>query len=237
MKAGGTMTMYFGDLEYDGVKLDFSKDPGWIGVGNRVNYEDYQLAGAHDYGYSGKTTFAGGSPGEIGGILWRAEPFSFYADRVGPLNLEQRLEASGKVKLVTAGPDSDIFLGWFNSAAKKKDTADAENFVGIHVGGPTRVGHYFIPILVTAKGEKRVVKKGPILKPGKNFDWSLVYDPEANAGNGEMRVMLGTEKVTLPLKPGEKNQNASLDRFGLFTSTTGGQMVKIYLDDLKYTIR
>ena len=50
-----------------------------------------------------------------------------------------------------------------------------------------------------------------------------------------MRVTLGTESVTLALKPDQKHQGASLDRFGLFNSTTGGQMVKIYLADLKYT--
>ena len=236
-KSGGAVTMYFGDLEYDGQALNLSKDPAWIGVGNRVNFEDYELVGAHDYGYSPGTSFAGGSPGEVGGMLWRGLPFSYYADRVGPLNLEQRLEASGKVKLVTAGPDSDIFLGWFNSAAKDNNEGVATNFVGIHVGGPTRVGHYFIPVLLTAQGGKSVVKQGPVLKPGKAFDWSLVYDPAANAGNGEMRVTLGTDTVTLALRRDQKNQGASLDRFGLFTSTTGGQMVKIYLDDLKYTVR
>ncbi len=236
-KSGGTMKLFVGDLEYNGQVQNFSSDPEWIGAGNRVKFEDHELVGAHDYGYSAKTSFAGGSPGEVGGILWRGMPFSFYAARVEPLDLEHRLEAGGKVKLVTAGPDSDIFLGWFNSSARDKGAGDGENFVGVHVGGPTRVGHYFIPVLVTAKGEKNVVKQGPVLKPGKTFDWSLVYDPAGNAGNGEMRVTLGSESVTLPLKPDRKKQGASLDRFGFFTSTTGGQMEKIYLDDVKYTER
>lgn len=236
-KSGGVLTMYFGDLEFDGHAQDFSTDPAWIGLGNRGEFADYELVGAHDYGYSAKTSFAGGVPGEIGGALWRGLPFSFYADRVGPLNLEQSLQASGKVQLLTAGPDSDIFFGWFNSAAREKGAGDAENFVGIHVGGPTRVGHYFIPVLATANGEKNRVKHGPVIKPGKKYDWSFDYDPAGNGGNGEMRVTLGAESVTLDLKPGRKTQGASLDRFGLFTSTTGGQMVKIYLDDLKYTVR
>ena len=155
--------------------------------------------------------------------------------------MEQRLEASGKVKLVTAGPDSDMSLGWFNSASKDNSAAkdqehgDAENFVGIHVGGPTRIGHYFIPQFATAKGTLGKVDHGPVLMPGKVLDWSLVYDPAANGGHGELRVTLGQESVTLALKPGQKAQGASLDRFGLFTSTTGGQMVKIFLDDLQYT--
>jgi hypothetical protein len=37
---------------------------------------------------------------------------------VGPLSLDQRLEARGKVKLVTAGPDSDMHIGWFSSASE-----------------------------------------------------------------------------------------------------------------------
>ncbi len=237
MKSGGAVTMFFDDLQYDGHAQDFSKDPDWVGVGNRASFEDHEVAGAHNFGYSAETSFAGGAPGEIGGGIWRSGPFAFYADHVGPLNLEQRLEARGKVKLVTAGPDSDISLGWFNSAAKDKGAGDKENFVGIHVGGPTRIGHYFIPVLVTSKGAKSGVKQGPVLVPGKVFDWSLVYDPAANGGNGEMRVTLGTESVTLALKPGQKAQGASLDRFGFFTFADGGQMVKIYIDDLEYTAR
>ncbi len=37
--------------------------------------------------------------------------------------------------------------------------------------------------------------------------------------------------------PDRPRKGASFDRFGLFTSTAGGQMVKIYLDDLTYTAR
>ncbi len=48
---------------------------------------------------------------------------------------------------------------------------------------------------------------------------------------------LGTESVSLALKPGQKAEGASLDRFGLFNATVGGQMVKTYLDDLTYTAR
>ncbi len=235
MKAGGTATIFFDDLQYNGQAQDFAQDPGWVGEGNHVTFEDRELTGAHDFGYSAETHFAGGAPGEVGGGLWRSGPFGYYADRVGPLNLEQRLEARGRVKLVTAGPDSDMQLGWFNSAAKEKGSGDTENFVGVHVGGPTRIGHYFIPVFANARGEVGKVEKGPILIPGKVLEWSLVYDPAANGGNGEMQVTLGSETVTLPLKPGLKAKGASLDRFGLFTSTAGGQMVKIYLDDLKYT--
>jgi hypothetical protein len=235
MKAGGTASIYFDDLQVDGQPQDFAKDPNWVAAGNRAAYEDKEQTGAHDFGFSPQTNFAGGAAaGEIGGGLWRSGDLGSYADRVGPLNLEQRLEARGKVRMVTAGPDSDILFGWFNSV-HDKDAADTRNFVGIHVGGPTRVGHYFIPRFANAKGSLGRVEKGPLLTPGKGFDWSLVYDPAANGGLGEVKVTLGGESATLPLKPGQKAAGASLDRFGLFTSTIGGQMVKVYLDDLSYT--
>lgn len=235
MKAGGAVTMFFDDVQFNGQSQDFSIDPEWTGTGNRITFEDREQVGAHDFGFSEKTNHAGSAPGEVGGGLWRSGAFGYYADRIGPLNLEHRLEARGRVKLVTAGPDSDMSLGWFNSAAKDKECGDTSNFVGIHVGGPTRIGHYFIPAFATAKGATGKVDQGPVLTPGRIFDWSLVYDPAANGGKGEMRVTLGKESVTLALKPGQKAQGANLDRFGLFTSTAGGQMVKVFLDDLNYT--
>ena len=50
------------------------------------------------------------------------------------------------------------------------------------------------------------MKSGPVLVPGKVFDWSLVYDPAANGGQGELRVTLGKESVTLALAKGVKTE-------------------------------
>ena len=128
-----------------------------------------------------------------------------------------------------------MFFGWFNSANKERPPAYSRHFLGIHVGGPTRVGHYFHPAFATAKGIHGLADKGPVLVPGKPYEWSFVYDPAANGGNGEIRVTLGKESVTHALKLGLKAQGANFDRFGLFTSDIGGQLVRIYFDDLKYT--
>ena len=236
MKAGGMTTIYFDDLRYNDEAQDFTHDPGWIGAGNRTTFEDQEQVGAHNFGYSPKTNIAGGALGEVGGGLWRSGDYAYYADRVGPLDLQHKLEARGKVHLVTAGPDSDMLLGWFNSDSKESKVGDKRNFVGVHVGGPTRVGHYFNPYFANAKGSPGKVEKGPILVPGKTYNWSLVYDPAANHGNGELKTTLGDQSVTLALKPGQKKAGASLDRFGFFTTTIGGQMVKIYFDDLEYTV-
>ena len=115
--------------------------------------------GAHDFGFSAKTNFAGGKPGEVGGDLWRSGKYGYYADRIGPLTLDDRLEASGKVVLKVGAPDSDVYLGWFNSADKEKPPAEAGNFLGVHVGGPTRIGHYFHPAFATAKGTRGLADK------------------------------------------------------------------------------
>lgn len=235
MKPGKAIAIYFGDLEYDGKKTDFANDPRWDAVGNRTSYEGREQVGAHDYGFSPATNFAGGTPGEIGGVLWRGGQYSYYADRVGQLSLRDRLEAHGKVVLKSGAPDSDMFLGWFDSAHKDKPPTETGGFVGIHVGGPTRVGHYFQPSLATASGTKSQAKTGPLLTPGQVYDWSLDYDPAANDGNGAITATLGNRSETLALRAGLKSQGGSFDRFGLFTPAVGGQSVRIYFDDLSYT--
>jgi hypothetical protein len=235
MKPGKAVSIYFGDLQLDGKKQDFSHDPGWDGAGNRATYVEQQSVGAHDYGFSAATHFAGGRPGEIGGVLWRGGSYSYYADRIGPLTLNERLQASGKVVLKSGAPDSDMFVGWFSSANKDKPPTDAGNFVGVHVGGPTRVGHYFQPSLATATGTKSQPKTGAVLTPGQIYDFSIIYDPAAGNGNGALTVTLGNHSETLALKAGLKAQGGSFDRFGLFTPAVGGQSVRIYFDDLSYT--
>jgi hypothetical protein len=234
MKAGGWMTIYFDDLHYDGRSEDFADDPHWDASGNRLTYQATDVGGAHNFGFSG-TNHAGGRSGELGGTFWRAGPYGYYADRVGPLSLEHRLEAHGRVVLEAGAPDSDMFLGWFNSAERERPPNEAGPFLGVHVGGPTRVGHYFHPAFATATGTRGLADGGPVLWPGKVYEWSLVYDPTAAGGQGAIRVTLGDEPVTLVLKKGIKAQGARFDRFGVFTSTIGGQVVKIFLDDLSYT--
>jgi hypothetical protein len=233
-KPGNAMTIYLGDVVHDGKADDFNRDPGWVGQNDRATIETPPV-GAHDFGFSPKTSFAGGKPGELGGDLWRSGKYAYYADRIDPLTLDDRLEASGKVVLKVGAPDSDVYLGWFQSADKDTPPVQSGNFLGVHVGGPTRVGHYFIPRLATAKGTPAKVENGPVLVPGKVVDWSLVYEPAENAGQGELRVTLGEETVTLSLKKGVKAEGARFDRYGLFNSNIGGQLVRIYLDDLKYT--
>ena len=49
-------------------------------------------------------------------------------------------------------------------------------------------------------------------------------------------LTLDKEAITLNLKPGQKAAGGRFDRFGLFSVYPGGSQVKVYLDDLTYTI-
>jgi hypothetical protein len=243
---GSSATFYFDDLQFNDAAEDFSRDPNWHGSRNRGSFAESEPHGIQNFGFS-NTALAGGTPGEIGGVFWRNAKGGYYADRVGPLSLEDRLEASGKVVLAVGATDADMNFGWFSS---KEDTADqgqennrpARSFLGVHIGGPTRVGHYFLPQVTTkkgtmlfAQGTKSNPKAGPVMVQTKPTDWTLVYEPQGNHGNGSIRVTLGEESVVLDLAPGIKAQGADFDRFGMLVVPVGGHHVKVYLDDLKYT--
>lgn len=237
-KSGGPLTVFMDDLEVDGQAEDFNRDPGWDAAGNQTTYEDRELTGAHDYGFS-QTHRAGGSPGELGGIVWRVEePVSWYADRVGPLDMDRPLVARGKVSFAVGAPDSGVCLGWFNSATRNQAATELSNFLGVYIEGPSRVGHYFRPVVATADGTRRDPVDGPIIIPdGQPRTWELRYDPLANGGAGEIEVTLDDKSFRFPLQPGDKERGATFDRFGLLTSRSGGGQVKVYLDDLEYTAR
>ena len=235
MKPGGRLKIYFGDLRYLDRAENFSADPNWDGVGNRSTYQTAEVGGAQNFGFS-DTHFAGGEkPGELGGSFWRTEgPVASYADRVGPFTLNDKLVARGKVAMVSGAPDSGMLIGWFNS--KTVDQKDGlRDFVGVRVEGPTRVGHYFAPVVADEQGLLGKVRTAPVLAPDKkSHDWEIQYDPKANGGGGVLIVRLDGETVTLDLKS-RNHREVRLDRFGVFTPRVGGSQVKIYFDDVTYT--
>ena len=181
-------------------------------------------------------------------MLWRSGLYAYYADRVQPLSLDNRLEASGKVVLEAGPPDSGMYFGWFHSREKTLAPTQAGNFLGVKIGGPTRVGHYFTPAYATTQASlpdrgglehapnvSVERKTGPVLVPQKPLEWKLVYDPADNDGKGTIHVTLGDESVTLPLKDGDRRTGATFDRFGLISGHRGGNALRIDFDDLAYT--
>src|SRR3989442_13554756 len=114
------MTTYFDDILIDDATEDFSADPEWVGVSNRTTFVDCVVRPRHDFGFQ-SSSYAGGKPGEMGGIIWRTEASqpqtaAYYGDpAVGVLTLDQDLTASGRVSLTRASSDSGVLIGWFNS--------------------------------------------------------------------------------------------------------------------------
>ena len=238
MKAGGQFTIHFDDLTYLGKSEDFSKNPKWDASGNRRTYPASDVGGAHNFGFS-QTNHAGGAKaGEIGGTFWRTDKWGYYADKIEPVTFDQRIEARGKVNMLVGGPDADMAFGWFHLKHGETDSPNqVGDFLGIKVGGPTRIGHMFVPAFTASEQVRGQAEKGPVMQPGKAMDFSIMYDPNANGGTGAITATLGGESVTHNLKPGQraKLKDARLDHFGMFSIGPGGQIVKIFLDDLTYT--
>lgn len=258
MKEGSPAEVYFDDLVYDGQREDFSRDPGWDGFHNRSRVQDALRTGYHDFGFSAATHFAGGAPGEVGGLFWRLSQFyAYYADRIGVLSLDDPLEAHGKLLLKLGTPDCEMSFGWFNSAQKEpnqlhlrrndlgqlrrdpKEThlSKADNFLGIYLT-KTRRGCALLPALVTARGTKIIHKQEgtPYLDPDVLYEWSMHYDPAAESGNGALSVTLGGQTTKMVLDGKLRAEGTAFDRFGFFPSGGAG-LVQIYFDDLSYTSR
>jgi hypothetical protein len=76
-----------------------------------------------------------------------------------------------------------------------------------------------------------------MFEPGKQYKWTLDYDPVAAGGRGAITFTLADESVTLPLQDGDKAIGALLDRFGVFNlQWANSKWCEVYLDDLTYTV-
>jgi hypothetical protein len=239
---GAGMEVYFDDLEVDGQAMDFTSDPKWEGLGNDVEFADRVMRPFQDFGFSPTNKAGGKSAGEFGGVIWRDDKPAYYGAAVGRLTLNDALAASGTIAFHGQGSDSGVWLGWFDSAGKRKRTrVESEdrpaNYLGIILEGPSRVGHYFRQAYRAGNGEGAGCETGPVLHPnGKPHRWTLRYDPKAGAtGSGQIVVTLDDEKVTLDVRPEDRKAGATFDRFGLFNVQEGGHYVEVYVDDLEYT--
>src|SRR5215471_14654884 len=77
-------------------RQSFEADPGWEGVNNHAR-EPKPRTIKQDFGYSAKTSHAGGAPGEIGGLITPAAEPAYYGKRLPVKSFADRLSASGKV--------------------------------------------------------------------------------------------------------------------------------------------
>jgi len=88
-------------------------------------------------------------------------------DRIGKLTLENELQASGKVTLISGAADSGALLGWFNS--KTPHGGPPPNFIGIMSKAPAGLAitsaRHFAIMGREGKFWIEVPSSGPILHP------------------------------------------------------------------------
>ena len=102
------------------MREDFTRNPGWDAVNNRLVDLDQPIV-RQNFGWR-ETDFAGGSPGEIGGVVWRSSRDAYYGKVLDTLTLDDPLKCSGSFSLsqVTVANQwhtgSAIWVGFFNSA-------------------------------------------------------------------------------------------------------------------------
>jgi hypothetical protein len=248
---GSNINAYAGDLTLDGAPMDPATEPDWEGSNNTLRKaQDCIVRNNQDFGYSPETQFAGGDPGEIGGVIWRAQGHrSSYADPTAELGLDDVLYAEGTLALERASVDSDLFIGWFHtSSRKRKGEGMPTDILVAGLGGPSEWGYRLYPVYHTS-GDIRdsfgQARKAPRVTPKHHpWRWWICYLPVVNAeGNGRMTVGVEdpageypTTVADIPVPVEAKEVGADFNRFGIRNFEEGGHMVDVYLDDLRYTV-
>jgi hypothetical protein len=243
-------TVYIGDLVIGGVAVDLSHDPGWEAIDtNLAGAPDCRVSGRQDFGYSPTTSFAGGDPGEIGGMVWRVDrKASWYADRVGPLGPGDTLFAEDRIVLENAWTDSDLLIGWFDSQARTPPRARfSSGIIGADVGADSKWGYRFFPVFSSDRRTGATYgddENAPMLTPFRTpLRFWICYEPAAGpllnatitVGIQNAHELQPATETTLPIRPDERGTGAVFDRFGIRSVEVGGLSAKVFLDDLRYT--
>src|SRR5436190_7553118 len=93
---GHAMEFYFDDLRVNGESFDFTQDPNWEGMNNHVTFSKLEEEPYHDLRWS-NTNYAGSEAGELLVTMWANQAPAYYADKIGPLTLEDELYAEGRL--------------------------------------------------------------------------------------------------------------------------------------------
>jgi hypothetical protein len=166
-------------LESVQVHQDFSTDPGWEGINNRIVASPLPVV-HQDFGWS-RTNYLNTSQGEIGGTIYQSRTPAWYAMPFGrPLTFDNAISAYGKIAVMPSEKDrlkSAAYIGFFNSARQGwrpwssmaiRITRQYSQEVTFGIDSMSALwnGHgYETDIIVPADG--------------KVHSWSFTYDPNA----------------------------------------------------------
>src|SRR5690348_9151962 len=168
----------------------FDSDPKWEGANNRIDTKEPRKV-TQDFGYS-VSTFAGKGACEMGGLVSRASDPAYYAAKITPKTLQDKLSASGTFALTQSSSGGGVFFGFFRAAqpgAGGRPTCslgldmDCESHGGrlavrLITAGNQSCGTFVTPFI---PGKFRPT---PIRNDGTRYTWKLDYDPQGADGFG-----------------------------------------------------
>jgi len=160
------------------VHQDFTTDPGWEGVNNRVVCESCPTV-TQDFGW-GPASYSGGSGGDIGGTIVQSRTPAWYGMALGrPLSFRDRFSASGSIVIMPiegTEPSGAAYLGFFNSTRQEWRPW---NSMAIRISylSPDRVtfGMDSMTALWNGHGYETDIV---IPADGRPHRWRFAYDPE-----------------------------------------------------------
>jgi hypothetical protein len=196
----------------------FDKDPGWNGHNNRSAKPETIR---QDFGWSPGTVHAGGTPGEIGGLIGPAAEPAYYAKQIPARTFNDVLTASGTVHIEKGA--GHTLIGFFDTrtlnewrtantiALRIQQRGDVFHCHLEHCTRKWRVGAGII-----GRYDKVRDRMEPKELPTEGtYAWSLKYDPQGNGGNGVVTATLDDNAASYELSPGHKADGAEFNRFGL----------------------
>src|SRR5688572_20583207 len=115
------------------VTQDFSRDPGWEWMNNRIVAENPPTIN-QDFGWS-LTNHTGAGTGEIGGRVWMSRTPAHYALPLSrPLSFKDKFSFSGRIAFMPTGGGAAVYLGFFNH---EKQNWRVWNSMAMRLGGET----------------------------------------------------------------------------------------------------
>lgn len=208
----------------------FDTDPGWEGRHNRASAPAPSRI-VQNFGFSGSSSHAGGSAGEIGGLITPAGEPAFYGKVIAPASFNDSLSASGLLNVPEGG--GHTLIGFFNA-----DTVNewrTPNSIALRIYGR---GTYFHAYLEYGTGLWRAGGAsfgGDAALPSgaASYPFSLDYDPHGAGGRGTVTATFGSDSTVMTLDSGHQADGALFNRFGILNvMKSADDPGQVWLDDV-----
>ncbi len=158
------------------IEEDFTTDPGWEGVNNRIEAIDPPTV-TQDFGFH---------PGRIGGTIASSTTPASFGMKVGPFSFDDTLSASGRIRLKRSPSRSGLYIGFYHADRQgwRPWSALMVQLSGSQRGESVRLKEvegaqiWFSSVSATWQADA-MVTDWVIPADGSAHTWIFRYDPEA----------------------------------------------------------